>query len=156
VDGEKYRFSALLTSPWSKPTFLPGHMLLRHRNPTSRFHCEPYNITPVPPWGRIRTWKADDVDQARMVQEVLNRKQQVGIPSGFLSDQLLDVRIVTKEHAQGHWGRIQGLKTSWMVSKSDHLLCCWQDDSEKDVSNEHFIGMLRDLLRTKERLMSST
>lgn len=161
VTGSRMRNTArvVITSPFQRPSLIPGSNLMKNRTPSGIFRCEPYNMVPVPPWGVVRGLAMEDDLVLKPVADRLVETNFVAIPAGFHSYQVLDVRIATKEQAKHHWwSRICTMKSSWLVLNEPDvpLLCCWHDDAAELQDDRDYVDFIIDLLKANSRLQKST
>ena len=173
VTGSRMRNTArvVVTTPMQSPGFLPGCNLIQKRTPSGIFRCEPYNMIPIPPWGRLRALSREDAQVLRPVAERLERLSQVAVPIGYHSDEILDIRIASAARARqllqsmswnprGSWilkdtldrncsDNIDGDQTlSWYTG----LVCVWQEDTMEMRSDRHYLTYVVDLLKAMERM----
>jgi hypothetical protein len=159
LTGSRMRNSGrvLISSPMQRPSLIPGWNLLRNHSPTQIFRCEPYNIVPIPPWGRIHGLGCEDNRILRPVADRLAETNQVAIPMGSYGSGDLDIRILTAAQARLLSARYR-VRTGWMLQDVDDapLLCCWQDESNELENDRDYIDYVIDLLRVRDRLRTYT
>jgi len=154
VTGTRMRNTAriLITSPMQRPSLIPGSSLLRNRNPCSVFQSEPYNMIPIPPWGRIHGLHPDDDYVLKPVACRLEQWGQVAVPAGYANADILDVRIITMMQAKRLSPPFRP-RTSWMLeAPGTPLLCCWQDDSAELTNDRDYVDYIIEMLKAKERI----
>jgi hypothetical protein len=154
VTGTRLRNTArvVITAPMQYPSFIPGSSLVTNHTPCAVLRCEPRNIVPIPPWGRIEGIDAEDQDVLRPVLQRLETWGQVGVPVGYNTDPL-DIRIVTNGQAQQLTERVFRPRTSWVLDTPEpSLVCCWQDDSAELSDNREYVSYIIEMLKARSRL----
>jgi hypothetical protein len=189
LTGTRMRHSGrvLISSPMQRPTFIPGCGLLKNANhdhnhnqsqldlPLGLFRCEPYNMVPMPPWGKIHGYESEDNRVLRPVADRLNDTHQVAVPAGNARNRnhnsnMLDIRILAPAQARELLSRRRttssGIRTSWMLQQQQHdgvdddedlvpLVCCWHDELGELEHDRDYISYVIDLLKVRERLGAS-
>jgi hypothetical protein len=144
----------VLTGPIQAPSHMPGSSLLGNRTPTALFRCEPMNLVPVPPWGKIKGLKETDNRILKLISDHLEQAgdNHVAVPTLHQQYDPLDVRILTSVQARR---RLVAApirpKTSRYFENSDCLVCCWHDDSIEDMDERCYISYMITLMNTLRR-----
>jgi hypothetical protein len=176
LTGSRMRNSGrvLITSPMQRPSYIPGCNLLTNHSPSGLFRCEPYNMTPRPPWGKIHGLQPEDKHSLRPVADRLNGTDQVAVPTGYYGrSDMLDIRILAPLQARRllslRMGSIllhaSSLSSSWMLEEqqshndgdedtSAPLVCCWQGEEGDLEHDRDYIDYIIDLLKVRERLLT--
>ena len=180
VSSSRMRNTArvVITTPMQSPSFLPGCNLIDRRTPTGVFRCEPYNMIPIPPWGRVRAMSAKDGQILRPVAERLERQNQVAVPMGYHSDEILDIRVASAARARqlleslswtprGAWILQDPPSTATASSTPPNphgpehqnpavwntgLVCVWQEDTMEMKSDRQYLSYVVGLLKAIERM----
>jgi hypothetical protein len=170
LTGSRMRNSGrvLISSPMQRPTFIPGCGLMTNHSPSGLFRCEPYNIVPRPPWGKIHGLQSEDNRVLRPVADRLNGTDQVAVPTGYYGrNDMLDIRILAPLQARRLLSsRMRGillnsslLSSSWMLEQQHDdgdtvapLVCCWQGEEGDLEHDRDYIDYIIDLLKVRERL----
>lgn len=180
LTGSRMRNSGrvLISSPMQRPSYIPGCNLLTNHSPAGLFRCEPYNIVPRPPWGKIHGLEREDNHVLRPVADRLIGTDQVAVPTGYYGrNDMLDIRILAPLQARRLLSsRMRGillhsssLSSSWMLEEEEEqqqhdgdddddiaapLVCCWQGE-EGDLDHDRdYIDYIIDLLKVRERLLT--
>jgi hypothetical protein len=168
LTGTRMRNSSrvLISSPMQRPIFIPGCGLLKNHSPAGLFRCEPYNIVPIPPWGKIHGLQSEDNRVLQPVADRLNETNQVAVPTGYYGrNDMLDIRILAPLQARRLLtSRMRGIllnsaSSSWMLQQQHDddtaapLVCCWQGESGDLEHDRDYIDYIIDLLKVRERLI---
>jgi hypothetical protein len=144
----------MLTGPIQAPSHMPGSSLLGNRTPTALFRCEPMNLVPVPPWGKIKGLKDTDNRILKLISDQLEQAgdNHVAVPTLHQQYDPLDVRILTSVQARRRLASASiRPKTSRYFENSDCLVCCWHDDSIEDMDERCYITYMITLMNTLRR-----
>ncbi|KAL7576328.1 hypothetical protein ACA910_018145 [Epithemia clementina (nom. ined.)] len=167
VTGSRMRNTAhvVVTTPMQSPGFLPGCNLIQKRTPSGIFRCEPYNMIPIPPWGRLRALSREDAQILRPVAERLEHQSQVAVPLGYHSDEILDIRVASAARTRqllasmswkprGSWilEDLPDHSSADAVSWSTGLVCVWQEDTMEMRSDRQYLTYVVDLLKAMDRM----
>lgn len=155
ITGTRLRNTArvVLRAPLGTPTLLPGSSLVRRGRPSGLFRCEPYNLVPLPPWGRLDGMSDIDRRVLRPVAQRLRQSGQVAVPQGYNSTgDLLNCRILSTHQVER-----RTLARDRLPGTHDHdedgLMCCWHGDAEEDLgSDRDYIDYIIDLLNAMDHL----
>jgi hypothetical protein len=175
LTGSRMRNSGrvLISSPMQRPAYIPGCSLMTNHSPAGLFRCEPYNMVPRPPWGKIHGCQVEDNRILRPVADRLNGTNQVAVPTGYFGrNDILDIRILAPKQARELLSsRMGGIlrnhsSSSWMLEQQQPneddddamdgtaapLVCCWQGESGDLEHDGDYIDYIIDLLQVRERL----
>jgi hypothetical protein len=174
LTGSRMRNSGrvLISSPMQRPAYIPGCSLMTNHSPAGLFRCEPYNMVPRPPWGKIHGCNVEDNRILRPVADRLNGTNQVAVPTGYFGrNDILDIRILAPRQARELLSsRMGGIlrnhsSSSWMLEQQQPdnedddeddtaapLVCCWQGESGDLEHDRDYIDYIIDLLQVRERL----
>jgi hypothetical protein len=175
LTGSRMRNSGrvLITSPMQRPSYIPGCNLLTNHSPSGVFRCEPYNMTPRPPWGKIHGLMPEDHHSLKPVADRLNGTDQVAVPTGYYGrSDMLDIRIIAPSQARRQLSSRMGTLlsaaslSSWMFEEQEArndgddgddtsapLVCCWQGDEGELEHDRDYIVYIIDLLKVREKLL---
>lgn len=180
LTGSRMRNSGriLITAPMQRPSYMPGCNLLTNHSPAGLFRCEPYNMVPRPPWGKIHGLLSEDNHSLRPVADRLNGTDQVAVPTGYYGrSDMLDIRILAPLQARrllssrmhGILLHSSSLSSSWMLEEqpqehndnegdeedtSAPLVCCWQGEEGDLEHDRDYIDYIIDLLKVRQRLLT--
>jgi hypothetical protein len=170
----------IVVAPIEFPNPIPGTSLLyRNRTPTTSFRCEPMNLFPVPPWGRLRGLTSDDEDSLKSIALDLENagERQVAVPIHSQEMDPLNIRILCKKHARERFERAprfgRYVSNTWLLydehaqtnngmdnsdtllDSSSPLVCCWVNDAFDDceVTPRAYIEYIILLMKTRDRLV---
>uniref|UniRef100_A0A7S2YU61 Uncharacterized protein n=1 Tax=Entomoneis paludosa TaxID=265537 RepID=A0A7S2YU61_9STRA len=170
--------SVIITAPMQSPSFIPGCNLIQNHAPSGIFRSEPYNMIPVPPWGRVRALTWEDSHVLRPVASRLERLGQVAVPAGYHNDEILDIRIASSNRARELLSTLSWTPRSSWILNDDHapdnddsdddqtdqrpkttqeffdtgLVCVWQDDTMEMRSDRQYISYVIDLMKALSRI----
>ena len=172
----------VILAPFDFPCHMPGSSLLyRHRTPTSLFRCEPMNMIPVPPWGRLRGLTTNDEVALKRIALRLEEagESHVVVPTRNQEHDPLNIRILRKKDARlrimdatprfgPHWSEtltwlVHDDSTGSNVDGNDdnnidetnpfELVCCWENDSMDEIQPREYIEYIILLMKTRDRLI---
>ena len=175
----------VILAPFDFPCHMPGSSLLyRHRTPTSLFRCEPMNMIPVPPWGRLRGLTTNDEVALKRIALRLEEagESHVVVPTRNQEHDPLNIRILRKKDARlrimdatprfgPHWSEtltwlVHDDSTGSNVDGNDdnnidetnpfELVCCWENDSMDEIQPREYIEYIILLMKTRDRLISES
>lgn len=169
----------VILAPFDFPCHMPGSSLLyRHRTPTSLFRCEPMNMIPIPPWGRLRGLTANDEVALKRIALRLEEagESHVVVPTRNQEHDPLNIRILSKKDARlralgaaPRFGPTLSEAFSWLLHE-DHegsneddsnndmmnpfeLICCWENDTIDEIHPREYIEYIILLMKTRARLI---
>ena len=176
----------VILAPFDFPCHIPGSSLLyRHRTPTSLFRCEPMNMIPVPPWGRLQGLTTNDEVALKRIALRLEEagESHVVVPSRNQEHDPLNIRILSKKDARlrvrdaaPRLGPHLFETLTWlvhdnsMVNNNDddndnnnneltnplELVCCWENDTMDEILPREYIEYLILLMKTRDRLINES
>ena len=169
----------VILAPFDFPCHMPGSSLLyRHRTPTSLFRCEPMNMIPIPPWGRLLGLTATDKLALKRIALRLEEGGQshVVVPTRNQEHDPLNIRILSKKDARlrvlgaaPRFGPTLSEAFTWLLH-DDHvgsdvddnnndmmnpfeLVCCWENDTIDEIHPREYIEYIILLMKTRDRLI---
>ena len=170
----------VILAPFDFPCHMPGSSLLyRHRTPTSLFRCEPMNMIPIPPWGRLLGLTATDKLALKRIALRLEEGGQshVVVPTRNQEHDPLNIRILSKKDARlrilgaaPRFGSTLSELSTWLLH-DDHvgrgdiddnnndvmntleLVCCWENDTIDEIQPREYIEYIIILMKTRDRLI---
>jgi len=168
VTGSRMRNTArvVITAPVQSPSYIPGCNLIKNHTPSGIFRCEPYNMIPVSPWGRLRALSQEDWHVLQPVSERLERLGQVAVPAGYHNDEILDIRVLGSPRARQLLSQLSWKpKSSWILDDNENendgrlesfpetgLICGWQEDTMEIHGDRDYLYYVVDLLRAMDRM----
>ena len=168
-----------ILAPLDFPSHIPGSSLLyRHRTPTSLFRCEPMNMIPVPPWGRLRGLTANDNVALNRIAVRLEEAGQshVVVPTRNQEHDPLNIRILRKTDARlriidaaPRFGPNMTETLTWLIHDEAgdidvdratpnpfELVCCWENDTLDEILPREYIEYIIMLMKTRDRLVKES
>jgi hypothetical protein len=153
--------------------------LYRHHIPTSLFRCEPMNLLPVPPCGRLVGLSATDEISLKHIAVRLEEagENHVAAPTQNQGQDPLNIKILSKREARRRIERapLFGQQTSsmWLLydkactrdsadeeeryaDDCNSLVCCWENDTIADVSSRQYVEYIIILMKTRDRLLNKS
>jgi hypothetical protein len=175
----------VILAPLDFPCHIPGSSLLyRHRTPTSLFRCEPMNMIPVPPWGRLRGLTTNDEVALKRIALRLEEagESHVVVPTRNQEHDPLNIRILSQKDARlrildaaPRFGPHLSETLTWLIHDNgmssnegdDHnnnnelmnpfeLVCCWENDTLDEILPREYIEYIILLMKTRDRLIQES
>ncbi len=175
----------IILAPLDFPSHIPGSSLLyRHRTPTSLFRCEPMNMIPIPPWGRLRGLTANDEVALNRIAVRLEEAGQshVVVPTRHQEHDPLNIRILRQTDARlrivdaaPRFGPNMTETLTWLVHDDAvsndeagnidvdratpnpfELVCCWENDTIDEIPPREYIEYIIMLMKTRDRLIKES
>ena len=157
---------------------LPASPMATGISPTSLFRCEPMNMIPVPPWGRLRGLTANDNVALNRIAVRLEEAGQshVVVPTRNQEHDPLNIRILRKTDARlriidaaPRFGPNMTETLTWLIHDEAgdidvdratpnpfELVCCWENDTLDEILPREYIEYIIMLMKTRDRLVKES